>query len=47
MSNTSFSCTQEEKERKLEVTTAVENMLADVLARRIVSQITEAMQQAS
>lgn len=46
MSNSSFSCTQEEKGRKQEVTTAVESMLADVLARKIVSQIMEAMQQA-
>jgi len=45
MSNISFSGTKE-KERKQEVTTAVENMLADVLARKIVSQIMEAMQQA-
>lgn len=47
MSNSSFSCTKEEKEGKREVATAVENMLADVLARKIVSQIMEAMQQAS
>ena len=44
MNNTSFSFT-EGKEAK--VVTAVENMLADVLARQIVSQITEAMKQAS
>lgn len=43
MSNTSFSCT---KGKEAEVATAVENMLADVLARQIVSQIMEAMQQA-
>lgn len=45
MANTSFSRTKE-KEGK-EVTAAVENMLADALARQIVSQIMEAMQQAS
>lgn len=45
MTNNSFSCTKEGKEK--EVTTAVENMLADTLARQIVSQIMEAMQQAS
>lgn len=42
MSNPSFSST---KEREVKVTTAVENMLAEALARQIVSQIIEAMEQ--
>lgn len=43
MANTSLPDT---KGKEGKVRTAVENMLADVLARQIVSQITEAMKQA-